>query len=390
LVDIVWLLLALASQAWPQGIQVNPSSLTFPDLQPVGSPLSGTLQITITNTGTQPLVISSATVTGDFRFDSSPPSQSVNFGTVQIATGFLLLFDATAAGPRTGTLTLVDNAPGSPHTFAVTGTGFVGAMIQPQLTKVTLNTPIFGPIGTSLNIVNVGTPPATVTKVAVSGNGFSQTNNCGAFTTQGETCQVNVVYTPSVAGPQNGTISLANDGAVNPATISVIGDVADFDITLGPTPSAATIVAGQKANFPFSVGGFGNPGFDTISFSCAGLPTGASCLVAPIPQTVPPPGFVPAVLTISTSPRLLGSLRPNRPGWGWPFAAVAALALVPRRKRKLSTALTMLIAGTMLAGVVSCGSSVNPNGTPAGTYNITLSGTRNGLTRSFPVTLNVQ
>jgi hypothetical protein len=50
----------------------------------------------------------------------------------------------------------------------------------------------------------------------------------------------------------------------------------------------------------------------------------------------------------------------------------------------------MLIVSAMLGAIVSCGgSSVNPNGTPAGTYNITVSGTRSGLTQSFPVVMNV-
>jgi hypothetical protein len=383
------LLLLPASQGLAQGIQVAPASLTFPDLQPVGSPLPGALQIVVTNTGTQPLVITSATVTGDFEFNSDPPSQSVNFGTVQIAAGFVLLFNATAAGPRTGTLTLVDNAPGSPHVFTVSGTGFVGPMIRPELTRLGMNSPIFGPESISVNIVNIGTDPVTVTSVSVSGNGFSQTNNCSSFTVQGQTCQVTVVYNPPAAGPQNETITVANTGAVSPVTIALSADAADFGFTPDPAQSAATINAGQKASFPFVVSD--RTGFDAIAFSCTGLPTGASCLAARVPQTIQPPDTVPAVITVSTSPRLLGSLRPSRSGWGWSLAAVAALAFVSRRRRRRSALLTMLMAATMLGAVVACGgSSVNPNGTPAGTYNITVSGTRNGLTRSFPVTLTVR
>jgi hypothetical protein len=73
----------------------------------------------ITNDGTAALALSSITVTGDF-------AQVNNCGTALAAganCAVAVTFTPTATGARTGTLTVVDDAVGSPHTVTLTGTG---------------------------------------------------------------------------------------------------------------------------------------------------------------------------------------------------------------------------------------------------------------------------
>jgi hypothetical protein len=392
LLGIALLSLVLTDQSMAQAIQVSPNPLNFPGLQPVGSPLPGVLQVVISNPGTQALNITQATVTGDFVFGSDPPSQSLNFGLVGAGSklGFLLLFNATAAGPRTGTLTLVDNAPGSPQTFVISGTGFVGAMIQPRNAKMDLVT---GTVGTPANgiedIVSVGNQAVTVSSVGISGTGFSQTNNCGAAMIQGQTCQITVVFNPPAAGLQTGTLTVANTGAVNPVTIPLTGDAADFSLSVPPEGSAVTITAGQQAKYLFLVGGgFNAQLFADFTFTCNGLPAGAMCSFTG--GQFLPEGALPVQMVISTTGRS-ASLHQNRPGWEWCVAGVAALTLIRRRRRKLGSAAMMVICGMLLAGLVSCGgSSGGAVGTPPGTYSITVSATRHGLTHTLPFTLTVQ
>jgi hypothetical protein len=374
-----------------QAIQVSPNPLNFPGLQPVGSPLPGVLQVVISNPGTQALNISLAIVTGDFMFASDPPSQSLNFGLVGAGSklGFLLLFNATASGPRTGTLTLVDNAPGSPQTVAISGTGFAGAMIQPRNAKLDL---VSAAVGTPANgieeIVSVGNQSVTITSVGISGTGFSQTNNCGAAMIQGQTCQITVLFNPPVAGLQTGTLTIANTGTVNPVTIPLTGDAADFSLSV-PDASSATITAGQQAKFLLIVGGgFDAQIFADFAFSCNGLPAGAMCSFNG--GQFLPEGALPVQIVISTTGRS-ASLHRNLPGWEWCLAGVAALTLIRRRRRKLGSAAMMVMCGMLLTGLVSCGgSSGGAVGTPPGTYSITVSATRHGLTHTVPFTLTVQ
>ncbi|HET9627516.1 MAG TPA: right-handed parallel beta-helix repeat-containing protein [Kofleriaceae bacterium] len=98
-------------------ITLVPTSLTFP------GQLRGTTSepqiVTLTNTGDGPVAVPRIAITNDF-------TETHTCGTV-VARGATctveLRFAPTAAGPRTGTLTIMDNALGGPHTVALAGLG---------------------------------------------------------------------------------------------------------------------------------------------------------------------------------------------------------------------------------------------------------------------------
>lgn len=395
--DLAVLSFAIISSAagHAQTIQVSPTTMTFPALQPVGSPFPGVLQVQIQNTSSTSVNFSSVSITGDFFFGPDPFTQTGNFGTL-IPGGFLsfaLYFNASAPGLRTGTLTLVDNATGSPQTFTVTGNGFAGAMVQSDAPAINILSPTLGTSTTDpVQLVSVGTDPVTVTGVSITGAGFSQTNTCGAAMTQGQKCQVNVTFHPTVAGATTGSLTVTNTGATNPFVLPVTGDAADFSLTIDPQSASATVSAGQQATFPFVVGLLDPAlGLDAIAFSCSGLPAGAACAVKSGPFLLPGP--ISAEVVVSTTGNS-AALHTPRPLGRWPWAvAVALVGLVFPRKAKRASLLTVLmliaIVGSMTA-LVSCGSSRSAMSTPAGTFSITVTGMRNGLTHSFPITLTVR
>ena len=98
-------------------VSLSRLSLTFGP-QNVGT-TSALQTVTVTDTGNASLTISSITASGDF-------SQTNNCGS-SVSTGanctINVTFNPTAPGTRTGTLTMTDNAPGSPHAVALSGTG---------------------------------------------------------------------------------------------------------------------------------------------------------------------------------------------------------------------------------------------------------------------------
>jgi hypothetical protein len=97
--------------------------------------------VTLSNSGTAPLAISSISANGDF-------AQSNNCGT-SLAAGsnckIDITFSPTAAGTRTGTLSVTDNALGSPRTASLSGTGLAGTA------KGTYPVTVTGTAGTLVN-----------------------------------------------------------------------------------------------------------------------------------------------------------------------------------------------------------------------------------------------
>lgn len=103
-------------QLSPQAV-VSPNALQFGDL--TVQTQSATQSLTLTNTGGAPLTISDISASGDF-------SQTSTCGS-SLASGLNCAIQisakATSVGSRLGTLTITDNAPGSPHTVALSSNG---------------------------------------------------------------------------------------------------------------------------------------------------------------------------------------------------------------------------------------------------------------------------
>lgn len=96
---------------------LSPPSLDFGSVLTGGA--SPNLSVSIGDVGGAPLNISSITVTGDFTKMSACSTSLTPGATCNLD----LQFRPTATGNRTGTLTVNDNAAGSPHSVALTGNG---------------------------------------------------------------------------------------------------------------------------------------------------------------------------------------------------------------------------------------------------------------------------
>src|SRR5262249_32151429 len=210
----------------------------------------------------------------------------------------VLVFRESATGLRTGTLTVQDNAPGSPHTLAISSQGFTGAGIQApdQDDGILLATPTLGNgVSVTETIISSGTQSVIVTGVNVTGAGFSQSNTCGSSMNPGNTCDVQVTFNPTLAGSQSGTLLISNTGFVNPLAIPLSGNGGDFSIILAPGAlGSATVAGGQVATFQLHLTSPSNlPGATTgVAVTCSNLPPASTCNVT---QTPDPQGFFTAV-----------------------------------------------------------------------------------------------
>src|SRR5260221_6764697 len=118
---LAWFLFGVPSHtnaATVTTVSFSATSLTFAS-QAVGTS-SGAQFTTLTNTGSATLTFSAA-FSGDFAFDRLRTCAS--FVAPGASCTISVKFTPTAAGTRTGTLTLTDNASNSPQTISLTGIG---------------------------------------------------------------------------------------------------------------------------------------------------------------------------------------------------------------------------------------------------------------------------
>src|SRR5712692_11166785 len=113
-------------------VSLSPTSLTFPN-QLVGT-TSAVQFVTLANTGNATLNFSSNfTVSGDFSFAGlgtcGPPVAAGASCTISVK------FTPTAVGPRTGTVTISDNAAGSPQRISLSGIGLTSVIVLSTTTS---------------------------------------------------------------------------------------------------------------------------------------------------------------------------------------------------------------------------------------------------------------
>jgi Abnormal spindle-like microcephaly-assoc'd, ASPM-SPD-2-Hydin len=108
-------------------VSLSPTSLSFGNQQVNTS--SEVRTVTLSNSGNAPLAIHgiglSGSHSGDYRQQNTCPSTSSTLATG--ASCFInVTFTPTAEGSRSASLTITDNASGSPQSVALSGTGVVG------------------------------------------------------------------------------------------------------------------------------------------------------------------------------------------------------------------------------------------------------------------------
>jgi len=262
---------ALSGAGAAPAVTLSASGLTFP-AQNVGTS-SGAQTVTLTNSGTAPLAISSIAVTGanagDFSQSNTCPASLSNVAGSNSCT-ISVTFTPGVTGTRTASVTITDNAgfiTGSQQSVALSGAGAAPA--------VTLN-PIsidFGGVvvastspAVTVTLTNSGTAPLAISSIAVTGTNagdFSQTNTCPASLSNvagSNSCTISVTFKPSAAGTRRGSLSINDNAAGSPQSVSLSG-TGTTGVSLSwdpPTPiTGETVVGYNVSGSTSSTGPFG-------------------------------------------------------------------------------------------------------------------------------------
>src|SRR4029077_14495146 len=129
-------------------------------------------------------------------------------------------FTPTASGTRSGTLSVTDNAPGTPQTASLSGTGTVVTLSPNSLKFACIPEPIGHctcfPLSQATTLTNIGNTTLDITGIAVTGP-FSQTNTCPANSNlpAGQSCVITVHWSGSAGG---GVLTVSDNGGGSPQT----------------------------------------------------------------------------------------------------------------------------------------------------------------------------
>lgn len=306
-------------------------------------------------------------------------------------------FTPNTSGTASGTLSVTDNAAGSPQTVTLTGTG-----VSPgaSLSATTLN---FGsqPVGTtstttqSVVLTNSGNASLSITAISIGGTNPSEftlarSNPCGSTVAQGSSCTIQINFKPTSSGAQSATLSISDNAPNSPQAVALTGSGSDFQLTASPNSQAVN--PGQTTTYTLSVAPLG--GFSgNVGLTCTGQPINTSCSLSLATVTLNGTSAVNTTVTVVTSapsvvpPGIGRYLHPGAPPrLPWPVwlalgGLVVLLSLVRRKARQYILVAAMVFAVSLWIG---CGNSLSAPptvaaGTPQGNYTLTLSGTSGNL-----------
>ena len=224
---------------------LSPTSLTFSS-QAVGSS-SAAQAVTLTNSGNAALSVTTLTFkgtnVGDFAQTNTCGSSVVAGGNCTIS----VTFAPAASGSRTATLSITDNASGSPQTVSLTGTGTAPvATVSP--TSLTFAGQAFDTTSSAqtVTLTNSGNAALSVTSLTFTGTNasdFTQTDTCGSSVAAGAKCTIAILFTPAASGARTAALRIADNATGSPQTVSLSG-TGSHDVVLSWTASATAGVTG--------------------------------------------------------------------------------------------------------------------------------------------------
>ncbi len=277
-------------------VALSASSLSF---TATAGATSGTQSVTLTNTGNAALTVSSISLAGTNASSFSTTNTCGTSVAAGAACSLSVSFAPSAAGSFSASLSIADNATGSPQSIALSGTATAAAAPALQLSATALSfTTNLGTAATAqvLTLTNTGSAPLIVSGISLAGTSaalFSQTNTC-ATVAAGSTCSVTVNFAPTAAGTFTASLSIADNVAGSPQTVALSGTAnapalqlsattLSFSTNLGTAAGAQLLILTNSGNAPLVVSSISLTGTNAGSFSetnaCATIAAGATCSV---------------------------------------------------------------------------------------------------------------
>lgn len=269
-------------------VTLTPGSLSFAATNQGNS--SSPQNVLVTSSGLVTLHISSVQLSGSNTNDFQLTSGCNGTYPVNATCTISVTFAPLAAGLRTASIIITDDAPNSPQSIQVAGTGTGAPVTRPAvsfspavlsfgtITQGTLSEPKI------VTVTSTGTAALNIASVVPGGanpGDFKMTNGCSpAAYPVNKTCTISVTFTPVAPGQRTASIIITDNAPNSPQTIALDGNV-NIAFTLAPSSAggiSVTVTPGQTATYNLQL--LPAPDFaGSVSLVCSGAPVGASCMV---------------------------------------------------------------------------------------------------------------
>ena len=148
----------------------------------------------------------------------------------------------------TGTLTFTDNAPDSPQTVPLSGTGVLPTTLMPATATYAAQAVGTTSAAKTFTLTNYQTVALTSIAISTTGDFAMSATTCTTSLAAKGKCTISVTFTPSATGTRTGTLSVSDSANNSPQTVTLSG--------AGILPAALTPAS---ATYPAQVVGKTSP-----------------------------------------------------------------------------------------------------------------------------------
>lgn len=314
-------------------IQTDKASLNFGNVK-TGS--SKSLAIKISNTGNDTLTISSITTTSA-KFTVTVASRVLAPGTSFDDT---VRFSPTSLGPVSANLTLTSNAPTSPTTVLLTGTGAPEVTLTMNHATISFGDVIVGAYkDTTLTITNTGNDTLRISSFTSGNPRFTEETPITTIAPAGVKT-FTLRFAPNAAGPLSTVFTVTSNALSSPDTIRVDGNgVTNPTISFAPPQlSFGSVSVGSKKDLVLTINNTGG-----MKLTVTAITSTNADFSALVPQCEVPGGgsfsdtirFMPSVIAVRNGFLIIASNAATSPdtvlvdGTGTDVQSVPQLQVVP-------------------------------------------------------------
>jgi hypothetical protein len=272
------LTIPLSGTGAQSGLSISPTSFNFGS---VVDGLTKSQNFIVTNTGTASLTIAQLSVTGS-AYSASGLATPATLTPGSTAT-FSVLFAPTTAGSLAGSVSLSSNAPNSPNSLALSGTGVASSVtLSANPTSLSFASVNAGSSSSkNVTVTNSGNSSLTISQITVNAKDFTASGIATPVAlASGQSAVMSVSFKPTASENVTGNITVSSSQGSS-AILAVSGDGVQPGLT--STPSSAsfgnvTVGSPSTQTFKLTNSGTGTLSISQVSVSGSGFTVGTLSL----------------------------------------------------------------------------------------------------------------